>query len=228
MKKLIVILALVCLPTFAHAQIPVIDSANLGQNVLQVVNIVKQLQDMIKQGTSVSGIWAQVLPNLERYALQLCQGQAVAYCDPQLIAVFRQHYPGFVPYGQDWGSTYQGNTQAVLDTLGNAIQVAQRQADQFAAQDARLQGMSTKSEIAIGRMQVEQAGNMIAAEQVRQSMETRQVMLTLVNAISVVEAEKKNQEAQITAMERKFLIDNMPTTWPVYGQYGHGYVMPKK
>lgn len=204
----------------ARAQIPVIDSANLAQNIIQVAKAVtmiahqvrqieiafEQLQDMLKNSTPTAGIWAQALPLLDRLGRNIEQAQALAYTLRQLDAEFRRRYPGFVP-PRDWAAEYELWTSTVLDTLRGTLTSVQIQADAFLAEDQRLDAITAKSESAIGRLQAIQAGNMIAAENTRHLMKLRQLVMMQIDAQNTFMATEANKESQIDAFTREWLLN---------------------
>ena len=79
--------------------------------------------------------------------------------------------------------------------------------EEFLDEDRRLQAITAKSETAIGRLQAMQAGNMIAAEQTRHLMKLRQLMMMQLDAQNTWMAKETNQEAQIDAFTRQWLLN---------------------
>lgn len=203
-----------------QAQIPVIDSANLVQNITQVAKALtmianqvrqieiafEQLQDMLKNSTPTAGIWAQALPLLDRLGRNIEQARALAYTLRQLDAEFRRRYPGFVP-PRDWAAEYELWTSTVLDTLRNTLTSVQIQSDAFLSEDQRLEAITAKSESAIGRLQAIQAGNMIAAENTRHLMKLRQLVMMQIDAQNTFMATEANKESQVDAFTREWLLN---------------------
>lgn len=168
--------------------------------------LTKQFDDMTRNSAKVKGVWEQAFPLLDRLGRNIEQARALAYTLKQLDAVFRQRYPGFVP-PRDWAAEYDGWVGTVLDTLRGTLTSVQMQSEEFLDEDQRLQAITAKSETAIGRMQAIQAGNMIAAENTRHLMKLRQLMMMQLDAQNTWMAKETNQEAQIDAFTRQWLLN---------------------
>lgn len=200
--------------------IPVIDVANLAQNLIsaieeviavaqritQIAYLVKQLDNMILHTQNYSpGVWdEQALPLLQQLGDAINQEQAIAYSMSNLDGVFRRKYPGYVP-PQDFHTQYDMWTRTTLDTVRGVLESTQLQANDFVNEQSRLQALQSLSDSSVGRMQVLQAGNMIAAEQVQQVSKLRQLVMAQANAQAVYMANETNKEAQEQAQVRDWL-----------------------
>src|SRR5439155_1198143 len=85
----------------------------------------------------------------------------------------------------------------VIDTL-NSVRL---HGEDFATAQGRIQALQALSESAEGRMQALQVGNMMAAEQLQQLVQLRQLVMAQINAQNVYMAAQTNREAQRAATQ---------------------------
>jgi type IV secretion system protein TrbJ len=197
----------------AAGQMQVIDLANLVQNTrtaLQMVesvlkeveiihNQITQIENMVQNTTRWAGQWdAEALPRLQRLGQVIEQEQAIAYQMAGIDGEFRRRFPGYRPV-TDWTREYELWTRTTMDTLRGTLNAARLHADNFATEQGRIQALQAMSDSAAGRMQALQVGNMMAAEQLQQLVQLRQIILAQMNAQNVYMAQQVNQDAQRAA-----------------------------
>ncbi len=197
----------------AAGQIPVIDAANLVQNtttalqaiesVLKQVEMIRnqmtQIENMVQNTTRSAGIWdADALPRLLRLGQIIEQEQAIAYQMATVDGEFRRRFPGYRPV-TDWAKEYELWTRTTMDTLRGTLNSARLHADNFATEQGRIQALQAMSDSAEGRMQALQVGNMMAAEQLQQLVQLRQLVLAQMNAQNVYMAQQLNRDSQRAA-----------------------------
>ena len=213
----------------AASQVAVIDVANLTQNTktaLQMVesvlketeiirNQMTQIETMVQNTTRWAGLWdAEALPRLQRLGQIIDQEQALAYQMAGIDGEFRRRFPGYRPV-TDWGREYELWTQTTMDTLRGTLNAARLHADNFATEQGRIQAFQAMSDSAVGRMQALQVGNMMAAEQLQQLVQLRQLILAQMNAQNVYMANQTNREAQQDATESQWIrngVNHLPNS----------------
>lgn len=219
--SLIVVVFILLAPLRASAQIAVIDAANLEQNILQVLKTItmianqveqiriaiEQLEDMLKNSRGIAGTWdTDTLRFLRELEELLQQEQALAYSLQHIDQLFRQRFPGFQP-PRDWQREYTDWTETVLDTLRGTLDVLHTYGEDFGPVEERTRIMQQKSEASIGRLQAIKVGNMLAAENLQQLVKLRQLTMVQINAQNTWMAKVTNQEAQIDAFTREWLLN---------------------
>jgi P-type conjugative transfer protein TrbJ len=203
---------------WAYAMV-VLDPTNLVQNTIaalkaiesvinevqMIANQIKQIENMVQNTRSYGGVWDQeALPRLIRLGQIIEQEQAIAYAMSGMDRVFRERYPGYRPI-TDWATVYDQWTRATLDTLRGSLAAVRLHADDFADEQRRIQTLTALSDSAEGRMQVLQAGNMLAAEQIQQLAKLRQLMMAQINAQNVYMANLTNRDAQRAATQQEWV-----------------------
>jgi P-type conjugative transfer protein TrbJ len=197
----------------ATGQMPVIDVANLVQNtmtalqavesVLKQVEMIRnqmtQIENMVQNTTRLAGLWdAEALPRLHRLGQVIEQEQAIAYQMASIDGEFRRRFPGYRPV-TDWAREYELWTRTTMDTLRGTLNAARLHAENFATEQGRIQALQRMSDSAEGRMQALQVGNMMAAEQLQQLVQLRQLILAQMNAQNVYMAQQLNRDSQRAA-----------------------------
>lgn len=207
----------------AMGTVPVIDAANLAQNIEQVAKSVvminqqirqiqlafEQLQDMYKNSTPTKAVWDQdALPLLLRLGKTIEQSHGLAYAMDNLDAIFRIKFPGYVPT-KDWHTEYDTWSRTTLDTIRGVMAANKLQAAEFFAEDKRMAALAALSESAQGRLAAIQVGNAIAMEHTRHTEKLRQLVMAQTNAESVYMANQVNEQAQKGANTRRFFEDSV-------------------
>jgi P-type conjugative transfer protein TrbJ len=213
----------------AAGQIPVIDAANLAQNtttalqavesVLKQVEMIRnqmtQIENMVQNTTRLAGTWdAEALPRLRRLGQIIEQEQAIAYQMANIDGEFRRRFPGYRPL-TDWAKEYELWTRTTMDTLRGTLNAARLHADNFATEQGRIQALQRMSDSAEGRMQALQVGNMMAAEQLQQLVQLRQLILAQMNAQNVYMAQQVNRDAQQAATVSEWVRNGNSTAPPL-------------
>jgi len=91
----------------------------------------------------------------------------------------------------------QASVDTTLNTLNGALSSAQAQANDFAAEQASLQGLELKNQTAVGNLQAVQTSNEIALAEVQQIQMLRQLVIAQTNAQNVAAANQVNNQTQI-------------------------------
>ena len=213
----------------AAATLAVIDVANLAQNTMTALRMVEsivkqieiirnqmtQIENMVQNTSRWGGLWdADALPRLRRLGQIIEQEQAIAYQMAGIDAEFRRRFPGYRPV-TDWGREYELWTRTTMDTLRGTLSAAGLHADNFATEQGRIQALQQMSDSAGGRMQALQVGNMMAAEQIQQLVQLRQLILAQMNAQNVYMAHQVNRDAQRGATVSEWIRNGNATAPPL-------------
>ena len=225
-------LACVATPVGTRGQLPVIDAANLVQNTLtalktiesvinevqMIANQVRQIETMVQNTQGFSrGLWdTDAQPRLRRLGEVIDQEQAIAYTMANVDGLFRRRYPGYRPV-TDWSSEYELWTRTTLDTLRGTLNSVRLHGEDFATAQGRIQALQALSESAEGRMQALQVGNMMAAEQLQQLVQLRQLVMAQINAQNVYMAAQTNREAQRAATQSEWIRNGNADAPPLEG-----------
>jgi P-type conjugative transfer protein TrbJ len=213
----------------AGGQLHVIDLANLTQNTrtaLQMVesvlneleiirNQMRQIENMVQNTARWAGTWdTEALPRLRRLGQIIEQEQAIAYQMANIDAEFRRRFPGYRPV-TDWAREYELWTRTAMDTLRGTLNAGRLHAENFATEQGRIEALQRMSDSAAGRMQALQVGNMMAAEQLQQLVQLRQLILAQMNAQNVYMAHQVNREAQEAATVSEWVRNGNSTAPPL-------------
>jgi P-type conjugative transfer protein TrbJ len=185
----------------------------------QISNQLKMIHHMTTQAQRLSQTdWGQAFTHLQKLSSVVQQGRALAYSYSGLDKMMRQTYPGYAEYstmvlsGQTFDERLRGWNQTSMDTMQGALQSMHLQANLFGEEEATMQALQSMSQDAVGRMQAIQAGNMIAAQQVRQVQMLRQLMMAQVGMQAAFLAGQEDKAASQDAAYRQFMT---PVSRPV-------------
>ncbi|MDH3602299.1 MAG: P-type conjugative transfer protein TrbJ, partial [Candidatus Tectomicrobia bacterium] len=184
----------------------------LSQLTQQVANQLRMLQDMATQGRSLSQHqWGSAYQDLQRLGHVLRRGQALSYSHGTLDRDFAERFKGYDHYRQSQGTreTYQTQfktwNQTSLDTTSATLSSLELQSDMFDTEEQTLSALQQQSQTAAGRMQAIQAGNLIAAQQVRQLQKLRQLQMSQMQMQATYMARELDQNAAQQAARDRFL-----------------------
>lgn len=201
-------------------ELPVIDDDNLHNNILQVLNIIKQLENMILNTKKGGGGYHNPMGLLHELQAILTRARGIGYSTAGIDTVFRERYPGYVPY-EDWHTDYDRWSGTAMDTLANTLANLNRQSLEFEAEIDTAEGLKAASDSAPGRMAAIQAGNAIAADALNHTIKLKQVTMAHYSAWAVIEGRKINEEDQKTAWVEEWLHRGQRPV-PAYGSSGAG------
>ncbi len=185
-------------PRPARAAIPVIDVANLTQNVLtaarsleEVNNQITQIQQGISmlenEARNLTSLPFSVLTELQSSMGQIDQlmgqAQSLTYNVQQVQAQFQQLYPNYQ------SANFQGNVtqaslladadarwQASVNTFQHTMQVQSQIVASIPADQADLSALVGQSQASVGALQAIQASNQLLALQARQLSATQDLI----------------------------------------------------
>ena len=193
----VLLLALVLSPLPAQAlfgAIPVIDGANLAQNLLQVSKAITQIQHQIQQlETMYANLeriedpsWRDLHPFVEELDSRVRQGDSLAYTTSGLFGAFRFVMPGFHPVRPgNFEDTYAGWTEIALDTLAATLDSASVQAREYLPTQEQLLELQYLADGAGGNLSAENASNMLLGHIAQETFKLNQVLAAAMNAQNV-------------------------------------------
>lgn len=208
----------------AHAE-AVLTNIRMAESVANEARMIKnqldQYNDMVRQGQAIArGEWSEIKGLLDQLTDVMEKGDSVAYSMTDLDQLFRKTYPGYQP-SNDWGSEYETWTRQGLDTIKGVLKGLGIQHRQMASEQDRLKAIQSLSDGAVGRMQVLQAANMLASEEVQSLAKLRQLVAMQVNQQSLYYAREINSEAAKEATVNRWFQSPAPKA-PKYGSGGRG------
>jgi len=198
-------------------------AASLIQETQQVQNQLQSLQYQVKNLNGFNNvIWDSTAQNLQKLASIVNQGQSLSYSMQNLDGVFQQKYPGYVAQ-QDYSKSYQSWSQTTLDTLRGTLESAGLQAQDFSNEQSTIDQLRQMAQSETGRQQALEVGNQIAAENVNQMQDLRQLVINQTNAQNAYMAYQIQKDQAGNKAEEDY-INNADDTYPAYQNnqaFGH-------
>jgi P-type conjugative transfer protein TrbJ len=171
--------------------------SQLNQETAAVSNLAQQLSYAVQNTTGGSaGVWASNQTLLSNLGGLISEQEGLSYTVSNLAQQFQQLYPGYNVIGIPSAESPQASVDTTLNTLNGALQSAQAQAQNFAAEQTTLSTLELKNQTAIGNLQAVQTGNEIAMAQVQQIQMLRQLVMALTNSENTVAANQVNNQTQ--------------------------------
>ncbi len=215
----IVVLSIVAAPAGpATAQIPVIDSSNLVQNVLQAVRALQQINLAIQQlqtqiamlqnmATNLVNLPTSVLNSLESTLARINglinQAQGISFKVGATQTAFAQYYPMQYPAGTSASQLY-GNAlqrwQNAMNAFQTTLTIQAQIAQNVQTDTATLSTLVGASQGAVGNLQAQQANAQLAALSAKQLLQIQTLMAAQYRAAALEAARKaESQEEAQTA-----------------------------
>lgn len=196
-----------------------VEAANTQLNTAkQLQTQLQQYQDMIKQGLSFSSPEFDGLSSTLNQLKQVYNsGQSLSHNMENVNSEFEKMYPGYDDYlkkAEFGGSTsqYKSWSEKGLSNSRVAIEAAGINTSSFDDEDKLMQKLVDRSTSAQGRMQAIQAGNEIAAQQVKQMQLLRDLMANNVTLQANYTADVIEKQAQQDAIREKFFEPDLVNT----------------
>ncbi|WP_425338860.1 P-type conjugative transfer protein TrbJ [Bartonella melophagi] len=189
----------------------------------QLESQLKQYQDMIKQGLSYSSPQFDGLQSTLQQLKKVYQdSQSISYSMSDLNSRFEKMYPGYESYLKNAGKTnpaqdYKKWADSGLSNSRIAIEAAGINTGMFDNEDKMMQRLIDRSASAEGRMQAIQAGNEIAAQQVKQLQLLRELVANNTTLQANYTANEIERRAKDEADLEKFFSEQPVSTRPGVG-----------
>ncbi len=118
---------------------------------------------MIKNTTGGgAGIWKSNQSLLDNLGGLISEQEGLSYSIDGLAQQFQQLYPGYKVTTTPGAQSPQASVDTTLNTLNGALQSAQNQAQNFAAEQTTVESLEFKNQTAIGNLQAVQVSNEIS------------------------------------------------------------------
>ncbi|EJF82648.1 P-type conjugative transfer protein TrbJ [Bartonella rattimassiliensis] len=184
----------------------------------QLQTQLQQYKDMIKQGLSFSSPQFDGLQSTLQKLKQVYQdSQSISYNMGNLNSRFEQMFPGYENYLENSGKIsptkdYRKWSERGLSNSRIAIEAAGINTSSFDDEDKLMQKLVNRSASAEGRMQAIQAGNEIAAQQVKQLQLLRELVANNTTLQANYTANEIERRAKYEADAEKFFETKSPDT----------------
>ncbi|MCG8596681.1 MAG: P-type conjugative transfer protein TrbJ [Kiloniellales bacterium] len=214
---------LILAPMSKVQALSVFDGANYSQNLLTAVRNLQQINNQIRQLQNEANMLLNMARNLERLdysssaQLQIAlaqinilmqRAQGIAFEVTETETEYATHYPyeyaeavtidQLVRHAR---TRWEHETDAYRDTLLVQAQTVQN----VRADNALLDNLMARSQSATGNLQVAQAGNQLAALQVKQQMQTQQLLAAQFRALALGDARQAADEEQARVEFERFM-----------------------
>lgn len=214
---------LILAPMSKVQALSVFDGANYSQNLLTAVRNLQQINNQIRQLQNEANMLLNMARNLERLdysssaQLQIAlaqinilmqRAQGIAFEVTETETEYATHYPHeyaeavttdqLVRHAR---TRWEHETDAYRDTLLVQAQTVQN----VRADNALLDNLMARSQNATGNLQVAQAGNQLAALQVKQQMQTQQLLAAQFRALALDDARQAADEKQARVEFERFM-----------------------
>ncbi len=216
----------------------VYDPANWFANHASALAMAKQIQESAMQTKHQfeqlkrlkenlqSFHWNDVQGTINQLASDMERGKALAFSMQNLDSEFKRRFPGFEKNSggkTDYKKQYSEWVDTNQHTMNNTMNAMGKQYKALKDEKDLRNKLLTQARTADGSMKAVQIGNEIAAEQVNQMQNLRQIMITQTNAM----AEYQAFEAQRTAQKEQVMQDviskldaNASTKYESHGGFG--------
>ena len=201
----------------AHAQFPVIDAANLGQNLLTAARTLEEINNQLMQIQQLTQMLeydarnvaslnflglGQLTGSLDQVNGLMSQARSLAYNVNSLQTQFSNLFPTYgsgVTQAQLLGDA-QTRWQASVNTFQHTMQVQSQIVSDIAGDEALLSSLVGQSQSATGSLQAMQATNQLLALQSKQLAAT-QTLLSAGGRAQGTEAMRQVEEEETARAE---------------------------
>ena len=221
--------ATVALPvTPAAAQIPVIDTTNYAQNLLQAARALEQINNQVKslqnEASMLEGMAKNLktipFPQLQRITSAMrqidqlmSQAQGIQFKVAGLDQQIKSLFPGALAQaltGDQRVAQARAQLDAATAAYRQAMSVQAQVAENVAADAGTLGELATSSQGAVGSLQVSQAANQLLALSVKQQLQLQNLMASEYREAALERARAAQAEEDGRATTRRFLDGGAP------------------
>ncbi|EOD4814566.1 P-type conjugative transfer protein TrbJ [Serratia marcescens] len=199
--------------TFYQQMYEYAEAVNTQLNTAQQLQTqIQQYDNMIKQGMSLpSRMFNTITGDLQRVTSVYDSAKSLGRNISNLDEQFRQQFKGYDSYLSSIGQgqnnlpqRYRDWAQSGFDNARTAIQAAGVNTSTFSDENAMLEQLVSRSQMAVGRQQAIQAGNEIAAQNVQQLQRLRDLVSTQITLQGNYMAKQTEQDAVKNAADEHF------------------------
>jgi len=217
---------------------PVFDAANWFQNGTMIIKMGKQLEEQAQQTKHQFEQLSRLKDNLQNFhwndvqgainqlASDMERGKALAFSMQNLDSEFKRRFPGFEKTSGgkvDYKKQYSEWVDTNQHTMNNTMRVMGKQYKALENEKDLRNKLLNQARTADGSMKAVQIGNELAAEQVNQMQNLRQIMITQTNAMAeyqAFEAQRTSQKEQVMQDVISKLDANASTKYDSHGGFG--------
>jgi P-type conjugative transfer protein TrbJ len=228
-----IVAGLVAAPPLAQAQLAVIDSSNLTQNLLtaartlqQINNQITQIQQFLQmlqnQQRNLTALPFSVLQQLSQTVSRLTslmgQAQGILYNVQNVQSQFQRYYPTVLSPSSSGAQLMQdAQTRWLysLQTFQHTMEVQAQIVQNLPNDQAQMSALIGRSQGAVGILQATQAGNQLLALQSQQASAIQTLLASQARAQAIEQARKAEAEQQAYAQFQQFIGTAPGTYTPV-------------
>ena len=207
----------------------VFDPSNYAQNVLTAANTLQQINNQIAQlqneaqmlvneATNLAHLSysaaADIQARLHQIDALIQSARGIAFTVAQTRAAFADFYPDdYAAYtNQDMARHARTRWEQARHALHDALVMQAQITGAVAADTATLDTLISASQSAVGNLQVEQAGNQLVALNVKQGLQTQQLLAAQARAEAIASARAVASEERARVYRDRFLGDGAAYT----------------
>jgi P-type conjugative transfer protein TrbJ len=208
--------------TSVHA-LAVFDGANYSQNLMTAIRTLQMINNQVRQLQNEANMLLNMARNLQRLdytsagQLQTALAQinvlmqraeGIAFEVVETEAEYAAHYPKEYARAITMDQLVQharARWEYAMDAYRDTLMVQAQTAENVEADDVLLNDLMARSHGAVGGLQAQQAGNQLAALQVKQQMQTQQLLAAQFRAQALEEARATAAEEQARVSFGRFL-----------------------
>lgn len=207
----------------AAGQLAVIDTANLGQNVLtaarslqeidnQITQIQQAVQILQNQTRNLTSLPFSVVQQLDQSISEITglmgQAQGILFNISNVQSQYQRYYPTSIGAGTpsaQLSADAQTRWQFSLASFQQTMQVQSQIVQEIASDQARLDALVAQSQGAVGALQATQSGNQLIALQAKQMAALQALIAAQARAQALEQARRAEAEEQGYVQYQQFL-----------------------
>ena len=210
-------------PVPASAQMPVIDSTNYAQNLLQAARALEQINNQVKSLQNEATMLENMGRNLKTFdfpqlqqitsALQKIDGlmneaQAIGFKSGEVDASFGAMFPGSLGKlltSDQRLAQAKNRFDAAMASFRHSMDVQAEVVSNIQSDSGLLNDLAARSQSSVGALQAQQAANQLLALSAKQQMQLQDLMAAEFRSQSIERAARAQSEADGRAATRRFL-----------------------
>lgn len=160
-------------------------ATSLTNQATQIQNQIQSIRYQAQNSGHVSNYqYNEITQLMQRMDSITNQGRSISYNAANIDQQFRARYPNYAnqPNTRNYQSAYHNWNASTLNTINNSMQSNGMMSANFQHESQLMSQLRNQGKTATGRMQVLQASNEIAAENVNQLQELQRITLSQANS----------------------------------------------
>jgi P-type conjugative transfer protein TrbJ len=215
--------SLAAVPVPASAQMPVFDSTNYAQNLLQAARALEQINHQVQSLQNEATMLENMGRNLKTFdfpqlqqitsALQkidglMHQAQSIGFKSGGVDASFSAMFPGSIGKlltGDQRVAEAKTRFDAAMASFRHSMDVQAEVVSNIQSDSGLLNDLATRSQSSVGALQAQQAANQLLALSAKQQMQLQDLMAAEFRSQSFERAARAQSEADGRAATQRFL-----------------------